>query len=67
MGAEVPVAGRPARPTRCPICRRPAAPAFRPFCSAPCRDRDLANWLDGRYAIPVTESEPDDDGSAQGG
>ena len=46
---------------RCPVCGRPREERFRPFCSARCRDVDLARWLDGRYAIPVVESEPDGD------
>jgi endogenous inhibitor of DNA gyrase (YacG/DUF329 family) len=46
---------------RCPVCGRPREERFRPFCSARCRDVDLARWLDGRYAIPVVESEPDTD------
>jgi uncharacterized protein len=53
-----------ARPTgkgRCPLCGKPRDPKFRPFCSARCRDRDLLNWLDGRYAIPAVEVEDDDD------
>jgi uncharacterized protein len=46
---------------RCPFCGRPREERFRPFCSARCRDVDLARWLNGRYAIPVVEAEPDDD------
>lgn len=45
---------------RCPMCGRPREPTFRPFCSRRCRDRDLVNWLDGRYAVPAIEV--DDDG-----
>jgi endogenous inhibitor of DNA gyrase (YacG/DUF329 family) len=36
---------------------------FRPFCSRRCRDRDLMNWLDGRY--PVASVEVDEDGAEQ--
>ncbi|MGK2285531.1 DNA gyrase inhibitor YacG [Pedomonas sp. V897] len=39
-------------PSKCPICGKPAAPQFRPFCSAPCRDRDLLNWLGEAYRVP---------------
>lgn len=46
---------------RCPICGKPMVPRYRPFCSARCRDRDLLNWLDGRYAIPAQEAEADPD------
>ena len=49
------------RVARCPLCGRPAQERFRPFCSATCRDRDLLNWLDGRYAIPAQESEAADE------
>ena len=49
----------------CPICGRPPAPATAPFCSAVCANRDLANWMTGRYAIPArTETEEDDDAPA---
>jgi endogenous inhibitor of DNA gyrase (YacG/DUF329 family) len=42
---------------RCPLCGRPRDPRFRPFCSAACRDRDLLNWLAGRYRIGSVETE----------
>lgn len=50
---------QPASPAdlRCPICRRKAAPDHAPFCSPRCRDVDLVNWLDDRYAIPVRDAE----------
>ena len=51
---------RPARPRRCPRCGRPVVERFRPFCSASCRDRDLLDWLDGRYALPAVESEQEE-------
>jgi endogenous inhibitor of DNA gyrase (YacG/DUF329 family) len=44
---------------KCPICGRPTEPRLRPFCSARCRDQDLINWLDGRYAVPAVETEED--------
>lgn len=50
----------PAGP-RCPECGKPADRRFRPFCSAHCRDRDLLRWLDGRYAVPAAEGEPDEE------
>lgn len=46
---------------RCPLCGKPRAERFRPFCSARCRDRDLMNWLNGRYAVPAVETEDDED------
>jgi hypothetical protein len=57
---------RPSAPPRCPICGRPQDARFRPFCSAGCRDRDLLNWLGGRYAVPVQEREADDTGDEEG-
>lgn len=46
----------PAR-MRCPICRKPSVREFRPFCSRGCRDRDLINWVDGSYRVPVAPEE----------
>lgn len=47
----------------CPICGQPVARAHRPFCSKACADRDLLNWLHGRYAVPgPEEAETDPDG-----
>ena len=51
---------------KCPICKREvesrmgAAP-FGPFCSARCRSIDLGSWLDGRYRIPATPEETEDE------
>jgi len=57
-----------ASPAACPICGRAAEPRFRPFCSARCRDQDLLNWLDGRYAVPAIEADNDEeDGQADQG
>ncbi len=58
MGGD---SGRRASPTvaKCPICGRPSEPRLRPFCSARCRDQDLINWLDGRYAVPAVETDQD--------
>jgi hypothetical protein len=33
------------------------APEWRPFCSERCKLLDLANWADGRYAIPGPDGE----------
>jgi endogenous inhibitor of DNA gyrase (YacG/DUF329 family) len=55
-----PVEPRPAPRLRCPRCGRPSVERFRPFCSATCRDRDLLDWLDGRYALPAVESEDEE-------
>jgi hypothetical protein len=35
--------------------------AYRPFCSKRCRDIDLAQWLDGSYAVPVVEEDGAED------
>lgn len=52
---------------KCPICRKPVSwegNASRPFCSERCRMIDLGNWINGKYNVPVEESEPDE-GSEQ--
>lgn len=48
---------RAARHRRCPECGAPSEQRTRPFCSSRCRDRDLARWLDGAYAVPVVEED----------
>ena len=51
--------------TRCPICRKPTVHEFRPFCSRVCRDRDLINWADENYRVPIVPDEeeaPERDG-----
>jgi uncharacterized protein len=48
-------------PGKCPMCGRPAERAFRPFCSKRCADLDLSRWLNGVYAIPVRETDEDDE------
>lgn len=49
----------PSRP--CPLCGKPAVTQFRPFCSRGCRDRDLNNWFDEDYRIPVTPGADEGD------
>ncbi len=44
----------------CPICGKPAQADTRPFCSKRCADVDLARWLNGSYAIPAAEDEPEE-------
>ncbi len=46
-----------AKTTSCSICQKSVVQAFRPFCSKRCADVDLSRWLNGRYAIPVTEED----------
>tara|TARA_Y100000590_G_scaffold364139_1_gene422330 strand:+ start:84381 stop:84590 length:210 start_codon:yes stop_codon:yes gene_type:complete len=36
----------------CPICKNQAREKFMPFCSESCANRDLSNWLTGKYYIP---------------
>lgn len=43
----------------CPLCGAASAEPFAPFCSSRCADRDLANWLGGRYAIPAADDGED--------
>ncbi|MDH4224885.1 MAG: DNA gyrase inhibitor YacG [Deltaproteobacteria bacterium] len=48
----------------CPICRTPTpweGNPLRPFCSERCKNKDLAAWADGGYAIP-TEDSPSSEG-----
>ena len=52
---------------RCPICKQPVteppapdAPKTFPFCSERCKLIDLGRWLDGKYQIPVTETDEDE-------
>lgn len=49
----------------CPECGTPSSNEDHPFCSDRCRKIDLGRWLNGAYAIPVSEAdenlEPDDD------
>ncbi len=44
----------------CPICKKKTAPKYRPFCSKRCADVDLAKWLNGDYASPAEEIEPEE-------
>ena len=46
---------------KCPICGKPADAVLRPFCSKRCADVDLHRWLSGRYVVPVTEDEEEDE------
>jgi endogenous inhibitor of DNA gyrase (YacG/DUF329 family) len=55
--------------TKCPICKRevepPPADAPRgpfPFCSERCKLIDLGRWLDGKYQIPVIDTDESHDG-----
>ena len=45
---------------RCPICKAPTEAAYRPFCSARCRDVDLHRWLSGRYVVPGSENDEEE-------
>ena len=45
----------------CPICGKPADAVLAPFCSKRCADVDLHRWFSGRYAVPVTEDEEEDE------
>lgn len=57
-GAEGRRAGAAPR-AACPLCGAASAEPFAPFCSSRCADRDLANWLGGRYAIPAADDDED--------
>lgn len=56
---------------QCPICRKPVQEpppdqplGIFPFCSERCKMVDLGRWLDGKYQIPVTISEDEDENEA---
>jgi endogenous inhibitor of DNA gyrase (YacG/DUF329 family) len=55
----------PAQPVRaarpCPNCGKMSVAASYPFCSKRCRMVDLNRWLSGAYAIPMVESDDEDD------
>jgi endogenous inhibitor of DNA gyrase (YacG/DUF329 family) len=53
----------PARQKLCSICGKPAEHAFRPFCSRRCADVDLHRWLNGRYVVPGSEADEEDEPS----
>ena len=50
---------------KCPICNKPVDEpqpgqrSYRPFCSERCKLVDLGRWLDGKYQIPVRETDRD--------
>ena len=44
----------------CAICGKPRVEKFRPFCSKRCADVDLNRWLNGVYAVPVTDNDDED-------
>ena len=54
-----PVRLRPKRP--CPICGKPSLQKFHPFCSSRCAQIDLNRWLGGNYAIPVKETDDEEE------
>ena len=45
---------------RCPTCGKPASEKTRPFCSSRCRDVDLHRWLSGRYIVPGSENDEEE-------
>jgi endogenous inhibitor of DNA gyrase (YacG/DUF329 family) len=59
MAEEEPLRSSKVAPLRkaipCPECKRPSHREHYPFCSDRCRNADLSRWLNGAYAIPVTE------------
>ncbi len=48
---------------RCRICSKECTwenNPNRPFCSLECKQRDLGNWADERYRVPVEHETPPD-------
>tara|TARA_B100000405_G_scaffold29114_1_gene20622 strand:+ start:209 stop:412 length:204 start_codon:yes stop_codon:yes gene_type:complete len=37
---------------KCPMCKQLSNAKFEPFCSEKCANKDLGNWLTGKYYIP---------------
>ena len=37
---------------KCPMCKQLSSAKFEPFCSEKCANKDLCNWLTGKYYIP---------------
>tara|TARA_Y100000766_G_C18870069_1_gene587786 strand:+ start:956 stop:1159 length:204 start_codon:yes stop_codon:yes gene_type:complete len=37
---------------KCPMCKKSSSSKFEPFCSENCANKDLGNWLTGKYYIP---------------
>lgn len=48
----------------CPRCRKSTrydpSNEFRPFCSALCKNEDIVDWAEGKYAIPLAPNEDDE-------
>lgn len=46
---------------KCPQCHKTSTFApdnpYRPFCSERCKLIDLGQWAEGKYAIPVSQTE----------
>ena len=64
----IPQAANDAAPVasgECPMCGRPVQVAYRPFCYKRCADLDLSRWLNGVYAVPVSEEEDEDGGGPE--
>jgi uncharacterized protein len=60
MPAEASPPGDTPKVGRCPICGKPASEKTRPFCSSRCRDVDLHRWLSGRYVVPGSENDEEE-------
>ena len=39
----------------CPICEKPSSELMAPFCCSYCKNKDLLNWLNETYKIPVED------------
>jgi endogenous inhibitor of DNA gyrase (YacG/DUF329 family) len=55
---------------KCPVCgaavRWSDENRYRPFCSERCKLIDLGAWASDRYAIPGSDTDRADEGSAEG-
>ena len=45
---------------KCPLCKEQAVQEYRPFCSKLCQDRDLLNWINEDYKIPIKDQQEEE-------
>jgi uncharacterized protein len=48
----------------CPRCQKKikydSNSSFRPFCCQPCKDGDIIDWADEKYAVGVEPADPEE-------
>lgn len=57
------------RTVSCPICRKSVVwepeSLYRPFCSERCKLIDLGAWAEEKYAVPVQDETPSQEGQRE--